>query len=229
MYIFCGGMPRAGSTVQYQLAAELVERFNKGYRMGWFPPGNLDDYLRRHSPMSEWWVIKTHVCTPGVRQRAKAGKAKSLFIYRDLRDVVVSFMFKHHWGFDQTMADPTFKQMVEHSSEWEELLGCLSFRYEDYYDNWAEMVEQISEHIGLKVSHIRAQTISATVSLSAQHIRTTTIPSKQPYDEKHLLHRGHISQTNGKPGAWKKLLAPAQADKVVQQYHDWMEAHGYLT
>ena len=37
MWVFCGGMIRSGSTLQYQIAADLVERLGVGHGYPMYP------------------------------------------------------------------------------------------------------------------------------------------------------------------------------------------------
>ena len=63
MLVFCCGMMRAGSTVQYQIATELIESQNLGMSLGWISQFNaaaakiLEDAARRDDKLV---VLKPH-------------------------------------------------------------------------------------------------------------------------------------------------------------------------
>src|SRR5262245_56284573 len=94
-------MPRPGSTLQFQLPAHLVERAGVGARV---------ECVRRHAfprlrdecgRSSAWKVLKTHVCTGEMRAEFLADNARGVYVFRDVRDVVVSAMRKRAERFDQ--------------------------------------------------------------------------------------------------------------------------------
>ena len=43
MWVFCCGMQRSGSTLQYQIAARLVEQAGLGQRLEWVEPGRFPE------------------------------------------------------------------------------------------------------------------------------------------------------------------------------------------
>src|SRR5512138_2281267 len=92
-WIFCGGMIRAGSTLQYQIASELIERLGLGRRTGYLPPAE-HAWVLGARPVAGLSTFKTHELTEQVARQCRQSDAVALYIYRDLRDVVSSLQQK---------------------------------------------------------------------------------------------------------------------------------------
>ena len=75
-YVICCGMRRSGSTLQYQLAKAILA-----------------------AARVDCQVLKTHRMTAEQKRWITAGDAKCLYIYRDIRDVVVSQLNLNRWVF----------------------------------------------------------------------------------------------------------------------------------
>ena len=57
MWVFCCGMQRSASTLQFQIAAELVERAGLGERVGWVRPEQFPRLLDKHGSDGKWKVF----------------------------------------------------------------------------------------------------------------------------------------------------------------------------
>ena len=67
MWIFCGGMPRSGSTLQFQLTAHLVELAGLGMRVDWVRAAEFPKLREKYAARGGWKVLKTHACTPAMQ------------------------------------------------------------------------------------------------------------------------------------------------------------------
>ena len=99
-------MNRGGSTLQYQIVAEIIESNNLGIALGWIGIPDrttlttLDNIARRQD---KYAVVKCHQYTTEASAYIEAGKAKGVYIYRDLRDVVVSMGHKFFDSLDSAI------------------------------------------------------------------------------------------------------------------------------
>ena len=66
MWIFAGGMPRAASTLQYQIAGELIERYDLGIRITWFPPAEHHKVFKKYCYFYRYKVFKPHEATSSI-------------------------------------------------------------------------------------------------------------------------------------------------------------------
>src|SRR5580692_10544334 len=104
MFIICCGMLRAASTLQYQIASDLVERAGLGQRVGWLEGGDLERAVGGNDRKGQLLVLKTHSYDSALGGMLDAGDARALYSYRDLRDVSVSACRKFGMDFDTFMA-----------------------------------------------------------------------------------------------------------------------------
>lgn len=226
MWVFCGGMQRSGSTLQYQLAARIVEAANAGQRVTWMPSGELDIRLKDYrGPGID--VIKTHVPTQGVIDRVTDGFARALYIYRDLRDVIVSTMHRYGISFDRVWNEGMINNAVDYGRTWEGLPRVLTQRYEELSVNLLQGVDEICNHIGLNASMPDKVHIAAGHLIHRQRQRIGNIPKGIAWDQYELLHRRHISPANGVSGQWRIALDNGQIKMVEQRYGGWLTGHGY--
>jgi len=104
MWIFCGGMNRSGSTVQYQITARLVEEAKLGKRVEWVKSSDFPVLRDKYAHDNQWKVFKAHSCTNTIQAEFQQQNAMGVYIYRDVRDVFVSVMYRQATTFEQQWA-----------------------------------------------------------------------------------------------------------------------------
>ena len=234
MWLVCGGMKRSGSTLQYQLAALLVERLGAGRR---YPEQELHGTMgvpEKEPPGGGWTVFKTHICSERVASLLRGGEAKAVYVFRDLRDVVVSLMAMKGHTFEKTMARRDLPKAVEQSGKWLACPGVLVSRYEEVIADPANEVTRIGGHLGLDVPRSLAEEIAAEYSVERQKQRIAEAAADGQVRDidgrfvlpKDRLHVNHIF--TGGAGGWRQVLSREQAAQVEQSYGDWLRARGYL-
>ncbi len=234
MWVVCGGMKRSGSTLQYQLAARLVERLGAGRR---YPKQDLaSEEIPENEPAGGGWtVFKTHICSERVASILREGRAKGLYVYRDLRDVVVSLMAMKGHAFEKTMSRRDLPKAVDQFGRWTSCPGLLVSRYEEMIVDPAREVARIGGHLGLEVPPSLAMEIAADYTVERQKARIADAKAGGQMSEvdgrlilaEERLHANHIF--TGGAGGWRQVLSPEQVAKVEQVYGDWLRAQGYIT
>src|SRR5512140_348662 len=136
-------MRRAGSTLQFQLGARLVEEAGRGGRVDWAPPQEFPALRARYAEDPGWKVFKNHVCTTAMADELLAGRAIGLYIYRDLRDVMTSAMRKYDRSFEDLWDDGVLRGCLANFERWTRLPRVLVSRYEDVIADPATEVERI--------------------------------------------------------------------------------------
>jgi hypothetical protein len=107
MLIICGGMSRAGSTVQYQIVCEIIESLGLGMTIGWVDVPNkalLDNLENAAFRKDKFLVIKSHNFSTPIKTLVETGKVKVVYVYRDLRDVTVSLANKFAKSADNAIS-----------------------------------------------------------------------------------------------------------------------------
>lgn len=231
MWVFCGGMKRSGSTLQFQLAAHLVEMAGLGQRVGW--TAEFAEAKQLYGAQPGWKVYKNHNHSPDIAAEFAAGRAKGVYVYRDLRDVFVSFMHKQEAPFERLWQRDILREVVQNHALWTEQAGVLVSRYETMMDDVAGEVARIADHLGIALADGQAQAIADEYSIDRQKARIGSVTDVQALDgrtvfDKHsLLHGNHISEGEGQAGQWRTVLTADQIGLVEARYGAWLVAQGY--
>ena len=78
MWIFCAGMARSASTLQYQIASHLVEGAGLGSRVPWTSADEFPSLRATPNGSREWRVFKCHECPPEIAMELREGDARAL-------------------------------------------------------------------------------------------------------------------------------------------------------
>ena len=235
MWVFCCGMQRSGSTLQFQLTAHLVEAVGLGRRVEWVRPGDFPNLRDQVAAEPGWKVFKIHVCTPEMAAEFHRDNAMGVHTYRDLRDVLVSTMRKYQRTFDDLMASGFLAHCLDQHQQWTALPHVLATKYEDMIANLPAEVERLAAHLGIAVSADTCRQIAEEHSIDQQRARieesTRTgdlregIVKGMFYNPVTNLHTNHIHE--GAVGAWTQILDASQVARLESEAGDWLVAHGY--
>lgn len=228
-------MQRSGSTLQFQLTARLVEAAGLGRRVEWAKPDQFPDFRDRLASEPGWKVFKIHVCTPEMAAEFRAGHARGVYTYRDLRDVIVSTMRKYQRSFDDLIANGFLDHCLEQHQRWTTLPRVLSTRYENMVADVPAEVERLAAHLGIAVTPGTCRQIAQEHSIDHQRTRieeaTRTgdlregIVKGMFYNPVTNLHTNHIHE--GAVGAWAQILDAAQVERLEAEAGHWLVEHGY--
>ncbi|MGF1480465.1 MAG: sulfotransferase domain-containing protein [Cyanophyceae cyanobacterium] len=232
MFVFCCGMMRSGSTLQYQLAASISEESGKGRGIGEIRWSNFAELERAYSDDSIK-VCKLHHIKhlKGARSALESGKAVGIYTFRDIRDVTVSLMSMRKTKFDNIVFKTReIPECLDNYYAWTSLPGLLISQYEEMSQNIPEEVERIAAHLNIELSPEKTQEIANAHSKQNQLHRIQKWNAKaeqtaNPYDPKTLLLSRHIN--SGKSQQWKTTLTPIQIGYLESLAGNWLENHGY--
>ncbi|MFQ5632245.1 MAG: sulfotransferase domain-containing protein, partial [bacterium] len=101
MWIFCCGMQRSGSTLQFQITAQLVEEAGLGKRVEWVKHKRFPKLRKKYAAYEGWKVFDNHTCTDAMKEEFHRQNAMGVYVFRDLRDVIVSKIRKYSQSFEQ--------------------------------------------------------------------------------------------------------------------------------
>lgn len=232
LLLLCCGMIRSGSTLQYQVVAELVERHDLGRRAGFIDDQNAADILASTRTTPGMAVLKAHQIIPELRAALEQGNARLFYTYRDLRAVAVSAMRKWELPFTHVISrNGWLETAVRASGEIMAFPGVCPSRYEDIVSDLPGEISRWAALIGLAVSPAEAQALAEEFSLQAQLNRIDLIKQQKPadktefFDSRSLLHHNHIF--DGSIDGWKTQLEAWQIRQIERRFGEWLRDHNY--
>lgn len=236
MWVFCGGMQRAGSTVQYQITAEIVERLDAGKRLGYLLAQDMERMLEEQGASERYVVVKTHDYYKELQKIVNRGDAKIVYIYRDIRDVVVSLLRKTHRKYWRFMLSGDLDNLLHEHDLWINNRKIHVARYENMVEDLIGEVLSIAAFLELSISRNLAQQIAQKLSLDEQKKTIQSYDYESEYlavGKKHqhkvssetLLHDNHIY--SGAVEQWKNDLSPLQTGIIELFAFDWLVKNNY--
>jgi len=232
MLVICCGNQRCGSTLQYQMAAEILEPCGKVKRAGYI---NSNTYLSLPSSKNrEFLIVKTHDFIPAAAETIEQGNAKAIYAYRDLRDVVVSIMNtlgEHPYSI---LRKGYLEYFIKVDRQWCDLRNVLISKYEEIVMHPDKEASRISDYLGERIDDLKAAEIADKFSIANQRKRIQQIDYKTIYeksgrsstpDPHSMLKINHIH--SGKEGQWKERLSSFQVAIIEALAYKWLLSKGY--
>ena len=240
MWVFCGGMFRSASTLQFQITARLVEEAGIGQSIGWIDAHRFAETRRLYAHESGFKVVKVHVCPDSIQAEFHRNNALGIYISRDIRDVFSSYLKQRQKPFQFLWNEGFLETCLDNYKIWITLPNMLISAYETVINDLPAEVDQIAQHLNLTISSAQCQAIANDYSLESQHqriqhfrkqlLQTPLNPNDHReivdyHDEKTLLHINHID--SAKCGRWQGDLSPVEVDVIEQKVTDWCTQNGY--
>lgn len=234
MWIFCGGMFRSDSTLQYQIASHIVEHYGVGRRITWFKAEEFDSVRQSENDDRQILVCKAHRLSPPIRQELQDRGGRVLTVHRDIRDVVVSAMQKNDWTFWHIWKNGLLKKWTSQFDAWAAMPQALVSRYAELISGIDTEAGRIGKHLGVEISPEVAAQIATEYSFDRQKDRAREVRDRKEnqqldtkFDPSSLLHYNHI--TSGGVGIFRSALRPLEVDAIESECRDWLERWGYTT
>ena len=229
MWIICCGMPRSGSTLQYQIASKLIEDAKLGKRVGWVRPEDIEKIFKKYDNYKKFKVIKTHIFSKRIQNEFLNGNAKGLYIYRDIRDVIVSHMNKNNMSFTFLIRNNFLNNILNNYYLWTALPNMYISKYEDVITNLKLEVYNIARFLNINKSLKECNKIANNFSIDKQIARINKLQTSlknNKYDSVSLLHSDHIF--SGDIHYWKRVLSWKQVSMIQSNYKKWLQKNNYF-
>ena len=217
--VLCGGMYRACSTWQYEVVAHLIEQYLGGQRLGYltgdqyaavFQPGCRRTGSNAPGQITRWRVVKSHEGDRSFARALAEERARAVYAYRDVREVVFSLMHKRGMTFEQLLRQGMIHQILANDRFWMAQPDVLVQRYEDLLADPARGVIELARHLGIRLDASEAARIANEYSHESNKARTEALRRRlqeagvdlesaanaQICDPTTLLHWNHIRQEN---------------------------------
>lgn len=230
-------MVRSGSTVQYQIAVELIESHNLGMTIGWIsnPDAEILAVLQSATKRRDkYLILKCHDYTAAAGQLVQLGVAKAVYIYRDLRDVAVSLGHKFFESVDAALASGLLERSLANYYGWTSTRKLMVSRYESMMDDLRQEVTDVASYLKVNCSEGKISKIAEKFSIDAQKQRIEAFNYKKhgiagsaddAYDPVSQLHNRHIQ--SGAWGQWKEALTQEQIASIEHLAFSWLVDREY--
>lgn len=225
MLVVCGGMRRAGSTLQFLMVKKILQT-----------TGQVQDHLSQE--ISEKTVlnydvhniIKAHRVTPEIMNLLGGKNSKALYIYRDIRDVLVSEcqLLNIKPSIRSVFMNEIVGSVIEDFSKWKTVPNIRLSEYSKIMANLSAEVQSISEYLGVDISENQATKISNDLDLKNMKNRQDTLVDKSHkdnFDRKTMLHSRHIN--SGKSGQWSNYFTTSQVNVLESICEPWLSDQGF--
>jgi Sulfotransferase domain len=232
MLVICCGMMRSGSTLQYQIATELVEKAGKGIGLGEVRDADCRQLLDA-KPENQMQVVKLHQLRhlKGVKEAIAQNQARCIYSYRDIRDVTYSLVRMRNSTFEKVIFQTQeIKECIDNFYAWTALDNVLISRYEDMIADLVNETLRISHHLGLACSLEDAQTIADQFNLKKQRSRIEQWQAAKQegasgYEPKSMLHANHINSDRLQNASTK--LSALQIAYLENMTETWLKSQNY--
>jgi hypothetical protein len=230
IFIFCAGMRRSASTLQYNIVKRILEFSGKGKALGYAESPEIEKIIEEHMDQEGYFVIKVHDYFPLAGKLNNEGKAKIVFSYRDVRDIIVSSM--HKWGegnFNRIYRDEFMNLLKNSYTEWMNLNDLHVSSYEEIQKSLIGEVNKLAKFLNLPIQQDENSRIAYELSFNQQKKEilngnfVNTPAGKM--EENTLLHTDHLR--SGKTDQWKQELTSYQIARIQMDWKTWMKENGY--
>lgn len=234
MWVFCCGMYRSASTLQFQITTRLIKDAKVGQSIGWIDAKRFNETRDQYNHVHALQVIKVHICTDAIAAEFAKGQAIGIYISRDIRDVYASYLKQRQKPFDYLWQEGFVEECLENYKIWTRLPHMLVSRYEDVVADLPNEVHRIAQHLQIAIDQTQCQQIAAEYDIPLQQRRMQHFKEKllqsslhphdhrnivDYHDEETLLHINHID--SGKTGRWQNDLSDREVNLIEEKVKNW--------
>ena len=238
------GMPRSGSTLQYNIMRLLVEHSNCGKGLGWMPEKKLDWYLNESTEYlnSSIMVVKAQSISADAIQLMAANPKSAFCAYscRDPRDAVHSMQRKFGYNFNKCvkLIDKSFAIRASLVSSQ---ISIVDQSYHLLRYGLSSAVEELGRSLALNLPASSIEEIVSQLSVEQANKETQgkkflfealrrflsgRLGTKPPLANDDLLyHADHISPGLGNTGQWKTTLSAEENGYLRARYEELIRSN----
>lgn len=209
LIIFAAGLRSSGSTVQYQIARELIEsrQLGEGFIYNRRKQKRILDTFNSNKIL----VVKQHAISKAYFKRITDTNTKILMTVRDPRDIVCSLMHRWNCSYEHVIHNEFLLRFIDQQQSWSQYKHITYLaRYEDWHNDLQHEVLNIAEFLNINIDNHQACLIAHKFSLQENFKRL----------------RNHI--TDGIVGKYKIMLTQEQALQIKEMCYTWMCKYNYI-
>lgn len=175
MIYFCCGMVRSGSTWQYNIVKSLLEKreIARPYGNGFIPnESTLNEMIKENGN----YFVKIHTAYGPDIEEINKGKARAIYIHRDLRDVAASFMVRHNRNLKWVIDNDLLLKASRNYKRWTSVSDVLIQQYEKVMSDMPAAIAEIAAFLKVEFLPGELEELSEKFSMEKQKKVIQNIP-----------------------------------------------------
>jgi hypothetical protein len=233
MLVICCGMPRSGSTLQFNVISEVLNSKGKGRKVDWASPKQIvkdaAQYEEYAKDTSSYYIVKSHE-PPEFLFGLCAENVFYVYVDREPKDAIASMKVKFNYSVPQGIRKV--------SSSWQlkdRICGLGSGQYllQDYVKLRDELpieISRVAAFFGIVLTEQELLQITEKLSLDKAYDRSRKkrLPFEHLWrrvciglglpvrfaDDELRLHPKHVSDHKGASEIWQKILTPEEVELI---------------
>lgn len=227
MWVFAAGMPRSASTLQYQIAKELIKRNELGCDFGWVNPKEHGTLKAQCNHPSDLCLLKSHSITDFIHEKMSRHNAIALYSHRCILDVVSSLKHKNNTTYTNERLRNLVLSIKKTHEQWLQWDNVIVQKYEDLVDQLEECANEIAVamKIDIDCSHMKEIVDALRIEKQTAYIEKlhgadnlVKVDQHNEYDPESLLHLNHIS--GGLVGRYVENLTHSEIETIRSVWPD---------
>lgn len=238
MIVISNGMLRSGSTLQYNIAASLLELNGPLTRAGFLGDFRKPEVRAKLDAMKAapgWTILKTHEAP--LERSFYDDRVRVLFSYRDVRDIAASIKKKWAYPFEQILSD--IDKMIEIERAFGDIPNVLVQSYDKLYSHLPEAAAEIAEFLDANCTEAAITKIATENSVERVKERIGArssspmlrllgrVAGRFRIDPKTQMHDNHISSSGGQGGDWANQFNSTEIEIIERRFGHWLREHQY--
>jgi hypothetical protein len=210
--IVAAGMPRSGSTWQFNALRLLLESSGQGVYSFW-----IEDLDREKARHARTLLVKIHEISYVLANASW----RCFTCHRDLRDVAVSAAdLARADGYEVDLLP--MMQANRKAHEFWSRQSVLDTPYEQMVFDPEGILKKLAACIDIPIAEVGVQRLCQSLA----SLSDGDVPSGYPHNPVTLLHQQHFF--DGTSGRHRGVLDDAMEQRIIDENGAWMSRYGYI-
>jgi hypothetical protein len=211
MQIICDGMQRSGSTWSYHIARGLLLRCRPGEGIHCGYNEDIAGFIASVPASARHVLLKTHLLDPTGKALARSGTARVIYTWRNLPDVMASFLGIFGGDFEHAFLAITNSLVIYRFHARGN--NALLIGYDEIMQTPVETIARVAAYLGLKPAESDIAALAHEQSLpEVRHRLEQSETWRGPHEPETMLYQRHIQ--NGGSGYGSKVLTTEQLARL---------------
>jgi hypothetical protein len=210
--IVAAGMPRSGSTWQFNALRLLLEASGQDTYSFW-----IEDWDSQKARHAQTLLVKIHEMSPMLAWASW----RCFTCHRDLRDIAVSAADLAQVDGYQVDIVPLMQENRKAHEFWCRQ-SVLDIPYQRIVDDPGAVLKELAASIDIPIGEVELQRLGQSLA----SLSDGDVPSGHQHNPVTLLHQKHFFV--GTSGRYRGVLDDATEQRIIGENGAWMSEHGYI-